>query len=155
MGLFLEDKSTGKLKASDDQIAFITAMLVHLFRNKWKAKFTILGSNPRANFRIPLEYPKYLKYLSQFKVPHLLCPNLIEFRYVNRDFHGRYILKRVIEEGREVLTKAVIITNSIGHIKEVDFMAITDRVQREMVTQKCLTLLGESLSVEEEINGIV
>jgi len=155
MGPFLEDKSTGKLKVSDDQIAFINAMLVHLFRNKWKAKFTILGSNPRATFRIPIEYPKYLKYLSQFKVPQLLCPNLIEFRYVNRDFHGRYFLKKVTEDGREVLTKAVIITNSIGNIKEVDFMAITDCVQREMVAQKCLSLYTESLSVEEEINGIV
>jgi len=128
-------------------------MLVHLFRNKWKAKFAIVSSNPRFNIR--KEYTQYKRFLSKFKVPQLLCPNLIEFRYVNRDFHGRYFLKKVTEDGREVLTKAVIITNSIGNIKEVDFMAITDCVQREMVAQKCLSLYTESLSVEEEINGIV
>lgn len=155
MGSFSDEKSHGKLKVSDDQIAFVNAMLVHSFRNKWKARFTILGSNPRAYFRITLEYPQYLKYLSQFKVPQLLCPNLIEFRYVNRDFHGRYFLKKVTEDGRDVLTKPIIVTNSIGHIKEVDFMAITDHVQGEMVSQKCLSLYHESLSVEEEINGII
>ena len=153
MGNIKENASTGELEDFDNQIAFVNAMLVHLFRNKWKAKFAIVSSNPRFNIR--KEYTQYKRFLSKFKVPQLLCPNLIEFRYVNRDFHGRYFLKKVTEDGREVLTKAVIITNSIGNIKEVDFMAITDCVQREMVAQKCLSLYTESLSVEEEINGIV
>jgi hypothetical protein len=149
-----EDDSTRLIHAKGSQIAFLNAMIIHLFRYKWKAKFTIIGYNHRANSSLHTIYPLYKKYINSFVKSVPLCPNLIEFRYASKDFHNRYYLKYSSKDSILSISKPLIITNSIGNINEVDIVTVEDDIQEMIICSKCQSLFNQSKNIEEDTIGL-
>ncbi len=140
IGFLDTDNKTNYLNILNARAAFINAVIIHLFHWNWEAQVTIIGSTSRSDLNVKDDLPKYENYLSLYKLPKLLYPDMINFIFVSEDFHGRYYFKKEADNDGILLLKPVVVTNSIANIKEVDFMVVEDNKQKDIITRKYLSM---------------
>ncbi|MDP3114743.1 MAG: hypothetical protein Q8M98_08200 [Candidatus Cloacimonadaceae bacterium] len=148
----------------EDQRAFINAIGRYLFESDFTVKFTICGYPKRAKTQIikdnssvltKLEdlYTRYPIYLNGIMPPKKLYPNFVDFVASNDEFHNRYYFSRDTSDGSSSLLKPIVVTNSIGNIKEVDIVPVNDELQCAMICSKYINLLSGAKSINEVLNG--
>ncbi|MDR2083750.1 MAG: hypothetical protein LBP67_01990 [Bacteroidales bacterium] len=145
----------------DDQIALLNAM-IHSTLEYGMDNLSILGYWGRAGnlsekkddgIKHSIDLLIYERKIRQLiERNNLQCHfsnNSVRFFNANKDFHSRYWFSITNKNGIEVMEKCVIVTNSIGNIKEVDFVLVTDESQLKQIIQKYTDLWKNA---EEKLN---
>lgn len=143
-----EDSVTTELHLKDDQIALVNAM-THSALEKGISKFYFLGYWGRARNQLAIDwitkYEKFFKgYINSNKLEKHFPSSTIEFLNAQTEFHARYWISLIDQNGVEVLDKCVIITNSIGNINEIDIVPVTDKSQLQQIIRQYTGILKNS-----------
>jgi hypothetical protein len=139
-GEIKEDSVTAELNLKDDQIALVNAM-THSALEKGISKLYFLGYWDRARNQLAndwiTKYEKFFKgYIHSNKFEKYFPSSAIEFFNAQTEFHARYWISLVDQDGVEVLDKCVIITNSIGNMSELDIVPVTDKSQIQQIVRQ-------------------
>lgn len=165
IGDIVEDENTKALSAkSESQIAFLNAVSRHLFETNFSAKFIICGCRERAKSQarkctnskltiIENMYRKYQKYLNGIVSGHDLYPENVDFFETKESFHNRYYFSRIIEQKSVLLSKPIVVTNSIGNIREVDIIPVENELQIRTICSKYVSMLSSAKSINEVLSG--
>ncbi|MBK9284371.1 MAG: hypothetical protein IPM51_08615 [Sphingobacteriaceae bacterium] len=160
---FLGDYSieSGQIIVKKFQMPLLNA-ICHSFFDEVLTKLVILGYNGRANEHFESnEELAGTKTEQRFKIYEkvlgkMLSENIlnIEFYSSISEFHNRYWLGFKEVDGRPILEKVIVVTNSFGDLKEIDFIEITDKAQKEIIFSKYSSILShatKSLSINGKI----
>lgn len=156
IGQIKQDTTTKEFILSDCQKSFINAITHCSIENNIE-EIIILGYNSRANayFDKSIEnsktkkeqrfefYEKYLKSFINRNNFQKFFPNII-FKNSIKDFHSRYWFSLSKDDGFIKLNKCVIVTNSLGNMKEVDIIPITDKDQIYNITSRFVRILNNA-----------
>jgi hypothetical protein len=140
MGNIKIDETTNSISLLDDQKALVNA-LMHSYVEKGIEKICILGHWQTAKSQAEkseergkseLYFQNYETFFKNF-ISHNNLEISVLFINAKEKFHNRYWFS--INEN-DILEKCVIITNSIGNIKEVDIMSVTDENQLKQIVRR-------------------
>ena len=148
LGIFKQDNITQEIALYNDQIALLNA-LIHSALEYGIDRFSILGYWGKASdlllkeddgTRHKIDFLLYEKKIRQIiersNLQYYFTDTSLLFLNAKKEFHNRYWFSISEKDGIEILEKCVIITNSIGNIKEVDFILVTDDLQLRQIVQK-------------------
>lgn len=134
--------SADQLSLFGDQLAFLNAMVLS-YHKMGLEKVVVLGTWKRAKNQLSAEdmngsadiFDRYKSCLQSIFAKNELGFEVL-FLNTKVEFHNRYWFSLIEQDGIERLDKCIIITNSIGNIREVDFIPVMDESQRKQITSK-------------------
>lgn len=159
----IKQNITHQFDLEDCQKSFINAVTHQSINNKLK-NLIILGCNSRANDQFKTSNDSYKsKAEERFKIYEQFFKSLIIqnkyqkfFPTINvknseEDFHGRYWFSFFEDNGIIRLEKCVVITNSLGNMKEVDIIPLLDEEQVKIINSRFMRIVN-NVQYDMEIN---
>jgi len=155
IGQIKQNETTNEFILTECQKAFVNAITHYSLENKF-SDLIILGISSRANQHFDKEdqsktkkeqrFESYEKFLKNFVKQNNLQEYFprITFKNAISDFHNRYWFSIKKEGDKIILEKCVIATNSLGNMKEVDFVPVTEKEQISLLTFRFIKLLNDS-----------
>ena len=143
LGNVKQDQSTQAIEISDDQKALINALIHSGIEYGRIEQVNFLGYSQTARNQIEGDFEQQTEnYKRIFKnITSNNKPEKIEFRNAKEKFHNRYWFSLSEKEGNDFLDKCIVMTNSIGNMKELDILPIHDKDQLKIIVRKYFDLL--------------
>jgi hypothetical protein len=140
-----------------DMISFFNA-LVHSSMEMGIERLDVLGCSRAAQnpdvtasdgmSKLETILTNYEEYLSGIiranKIEKILGKEIIQFRCSNEKFHNRYWFSQIEKDGKMLLDKCVVVTNSLGNLDELDILSVSDESQLRTLQMRFSALLGNS-----------
>lgn len=151
-----QDRLTQSVILSHCQVSFLNALSL-CSTTTGINQIVILGYNSRANKQFDRDdslahntteqrFKRYDKVIRNFislnRLSQYLPSSFLHLKNAKEDFHSRYWFSFSNDKNR--LEKCIIVTNSIGNMKEVDFVPVTDEAQLTQITAKYIDLYKTS-----------
>ena len=143
--------SAGITSVKKFQMPLLNAVC-HSFFDTALSKLSIMGYNGRANDHVQKnESMEGTKTEQRFKIyetvlSKMLSKNILEIDFFssNSEFHNRYWFGCKKMDDKILFEKVIVLTNSFGDLKEIDFIEITDKAQKEIIFSKYSHLLNNA-----------